>query len=280
MFTILEKRDLADKICEYVFEAPLVAKKARPGQFVILRLDEEGERIPITLADTDPKTGRIKIVVQAIGTTTNRLHCFEKGGAIADIIGPLGTPTHLDGFKKAVCVGGGVGIACIHPIAKELKAMGVQVTSIIGSRCKDFVFFEDEMRAASHELIVTTDDGSYGRKGLVTGPLAELLQGADKADVVFSVGPVIMMREVAKATKPYEVKTYVSLNPIMVDGTGMCGACRVSVGGVTKFGCVDGPDFDGHQVDFDLLMKRLAMFKEMEQQSLGLWQKEGCKCHK
>ncbi len=280
MFTILTKRDLADKITEYVFEAPLIAKKAKPGQFVMIRLDEEGERIPLTLADTDPATGRIKIVVQAIGTTTSRLSCFKAGDPIADIIGPLGTQTHLDGVERAMIVGGGVGIACVHPIAKALKQAGKHVTSIIGSRCENLLFFEDEMAKVSDRLIVTTDDGTKGRKGLVTAPLTELLQSGEKFDIAFSVGPVIMMREVAKATKPFGLKTIVSLNPIMVDGTGMCGACRVSVGGATKFGCVDGPDFDGHQVDFDLLMKRLAMYKGMEKESFEGWQKEGCKCHK
>lgn len=281
MFTIVEKRDLADKICEYVFEAPLIAKKALPGQFVIIRIDEEGERIPLTLADTDPAAGRIKIVVQAIGTTTNRLHCLNKGDKIADIIGPLGTPSHLDGIKNAIIVGGGVGIACVHPVAKALKQQGANVVSIIGSRNKDLLFFEDEMEKASHKLIVTTDDGSKGQKALVTVPLKELLESGEKYDFVFSVGPVIMMREVAKATKPFGVKTIVSLNPVMVDGTGMCGACRVSVGGATKFGCVDGPDFDGHEVDFDLLMKRLGSFKKMEAESYEAWQKKGgCSCHK
>jgi len=280
LFKILEKRDLADRICKYVFEAPLIAKKARPGQFVMIRIDEEGERIPLTLADTDPATGRITIVVQSVGTTTMRLHCLEEGSNIADIIGPLGTATHMEGFKDVVCVAGGVGIAEIHPIAKAFKTEGANVTTIIGSRCKDLLFFEDEIRKASHELIVTTDDGSYGLKGLVLEPLKKMMEQGKKIDVIFAVGPVIMMREVAKATKPFGIKTFVSLNPIMVDGTGMCGACRVSVGGVTKFGCVDGPDFDAHQVDFDELMKRLSSFKTMEQKSIDEWNKKGgCSCH-
>lgn len=276
MFTILEKADLADRICKYVFEAPALAKKAKPGQFVMIRIDENGERIPLTLAGTDPAKGTITIVVQAIGTTTYRLHDKKQGDSIADIIGPLGTPTHFEEhWKKAVCVAGGVGIAEIVPIAKGCKAKGIETIGIIGSRNKDLLFFESEMKGICDSLIITTDDGSYGRKGLVLDPLKEMLENGDKVDVVFCVGPVIMMREVSKATKPFGVKTIVSLNPIMVDGTGMCGACRLTVGGKTKFGCVEGPDFDGHEVDFDELMSRLVMFKKLEQDSLALWQQKG-----
>jgi ferredoxin/flavodoxin---NADP+ reductase len=276
LFTILEKADLADRICKYVFEAPALAKKAKPGQFVMIRIDENGERIPLTLAGTDPAKGTITIVVQAIGTTTYRLHDKKQGDSISDIIGPLGTPTHFEeNWKKAVCVAGGVGIAEIVPIAKGCKAHGIETIGIIGSRNKDLLFFESEMKGVCDSIIVTTDDGSYGRKGLVLDPLREMLEKGDKVDVVFCVGPVIMMREVSKATKPFGVKTIVSLNPIMVDGTGMCGACRLTVGGKTKFGCVEGPDFDGHEVDFDELMSRLVMFKKLEQDSLALWQQKG-----
>jgi len=286
VFTIVSKQDLADRICKYVFSAPLIAKKAQPGQFVIIRVDEEGERIPLTVADVDPEKGLVTIVVQAVGTTTNKLHCLCEGDAIADLVGPLGVPTHLDGYETAVCVAGGVGIAEIHPIARGLKQAGANVISIVGSRNHDLLFFEEEMKKASNELIVTTDDGSYGRKGLVLDPLIEMMKAGKKIDVVFCVGPVIMMREVCKATKPYGIPSFVSLNPIMVDGTGMCGVCRVTVDGQTKFGCVDGPDFDGHKVDFDELMERLVTYKKMEAESLENWKDRcenhgegGCKCH-
>jgi ferredoxin--NADP+ reductase len=276
LFKILEKADLADKICKYVFEAPQLSRKAKPGQFVMIRIDDNGERIPLTLAGKDPEKGTITIVVQSIGTTTTRLHEKNQGDSIADIIGPLGTPNHFEEhWKKAICIGGGVGIAEILPTAKGCKEHGIEVIGIIGSRNKDLLFFEKEMKDVCDSLIVTSDDGSYGRKGLVLDPLKEMMERGDKIDVVFCVGPVIMMREVSKATKPYGIKTIVSLNPIMVDGTGMCGACRLTVGGKTKFGCVEGPDFDGHEVDFDELMSRLSMFKKLEQDSLALWQSKG-----
>ncbi|MEZ4813460.1 MAG: sulfide/dihydroorotate dehydrogenase-like FAD/NAD-binding protein [Caldisericia bacterium] len=285
MYTIISKVDLADRICKYVFLAPQIAKKAKPGQFVMIRVDDEGERIPLTVADTDPEKGTVTIVVQAVGTTTKKLHCKNEGESINDLVGPLGTPTHLDGHKNAVCVAGGVGIAEIHPIARGLKEAGANVTSIIGSRNHDLLFFEDEMKKASNELIVTTDDGSYGIHGLVLKPLQEMMDTGKQIDIVFCVGPVIMMREVAKATKPFGIPTFVSLNPLMVDGTGMCGACRVTVGGETKFACVDGPDFNAHDVDFDELMGRLVAFKNDEGISLKHWEDHvcknpgGCTCH-
>ncbi len=279
MYTIISKVDLADRICKYVFLAPQIAKKAKPGQFVMIRVDDEGERIPLTVADTDPEKGTVTIVVQSVGTTTKKLHCKCEGESINDLVGPLGTPTHLEGHKNAVCVAGGVGIAEIHPIARGLKNAGAHVTSIIGSRNHDLLFFEEEMKKASDELIVTTDDGSYGIKGLVLNPLKEMMDAGKQIDIVFCVGPVIMMREVSKATKPYGIPTFVSLNPLMVDGTGMCGACRVTVGGETKFACVDGPDFNGHDVDFDELMGRLVAFKNDEGASLEHWENHVCKCH-
>ena len=279
MYTIISKEDLADRICKYVFLAPGIAKKAKPGQFVIIRVDDKGERIPLTIADSNPSKGTVTIVVQSVGTTTNKLHCKEAGDNVNDLVGPLGSASHLNGFKNAVCVAGGVGIAEIHPIARGLKGEGVNVTSIIGSRNHDLLFFEEEMKEASDELIVTTDDGSYGRKGLVLNPLVDMMKAGKPIDVVFCVGPVIMMREVSKATKPYGIPTFVSLNPIMVDGTGMCGACRVTVGGETKFACVDGPDFNGHDVDFDELMGRISAFKGEESRSFDEWKEHSCDCN-
>ncbi len=279
VYTIISKEDLADRICKYVFLAPQIAKKAKPGQFVMIRVDDEGERIPLTVADSDPSKGTVTIVVQSVGTTTNKLHCLEAGDSINDLVGPLGTPTHLEGHKRAVCVAGGVGIAEVHPIARGLKNAGAHVTSIVGSRNHDLLFFEEEMKKASNKLIVTTDDGSYGIKGLVLGPLMEMMEAGEKIDIIFCVGPVIMMREVSKATKPFGIPTFVSLNPIMVDGTGMCGACRVTVGGETKFACVDGPDFNGHDVDFDELMGRLVAYKPGEAESLEYWKEHNCEGH-
>jgi ferredoxin--NADP+ reductase len=255
--------------------APAVAKKAQTGQFVVVRIDERGERIPLTIADWDRDEGSVTIVFMEVGTTTSRLALLEAGDFIADFVGPLGVPTHIEKFGTVVCVAGGVGVAPIAPIARALKSAGNKVISILGARNKDLIFWEDRLRSFSDWLVVTTDDGSYGRKGVVTGPLKELLAGDENIDRVIAIGPSIMMKFCSKTTEPFGVKTIVSLNPIMVDGTGMCGCCRVSVGGVTKFVCVDGPDFDGHQVDWELLFARQRIYLDEERRSLELWQ---CQC--
>ncbi len=264
---ILLKENLVPKIHLFKIEAPDVAAKAQAGQFVIIRVDERGERIPLTIADWDKKEGSVTIVVMEAGTTTCRLAQLKSGDSIADFVGPLGLPTHIEKFGTVVCVAGGFAVATIMPIARAMKEQGNKVISIMGARTKDLIFWEDELRSVSDQLIVTTDDGSYVRKGLVTEPLKEVLEGNEKIDRVIAIGPSIMMKFCAKTTEPFGVKTIVSLNPIMVDGTGMCGCCRVSVGGETKFACVDGPDFDGHQVDWDLLLARQRIYLDEEKQS-------------
>ena len=275
MYKILKRQDLTPNIHLYKFEAPEVALKARPGQFVVIRIDERGERIPLTVADWDEKEGSVTVVCMEVGTTTRRLATLGTGDAVADFVGPLGKPTEIEKFGTVCCVSGGFAVAVIMPIARALQQAGNRVISILGARNKELLFWEDELRAVSDELIVTTDDGSYGRKGLVTEPLKELLEGKDKVDRVIAIGPSIMMKFCALTTKPFGVNTVVSLNPIMVDGTGMCGCCRVSVGGVTRFACVDGPDFDGHQVDWDLLLARQKAYLDEEKRSLEQWQ---CGC--
>lgn len=268
---ILERQKLAPGIHLFKIEAPNVARKAKAGQFVVIRIDEKGERIPLTIADWDEVLGSVSIVFMEVGTTTRRLASLA-GDSIANFIGPLGLPTHIERFGTVACVAGGVGVAPITPIAREMKKAGNKVISILGARTKELVFWEDQLRAASDRLIVTTDDGSYSRKGLVTEPLKELLEGDEKVDLVVAIGPAIMMKFCAKTTEPFGVKTMVSLNSIMVDGTGMCGCCRVSVGGVTKFTCVDGPDFDGHKVDWDLLFARQRIYLDEEKRSFTEWQ--------
>ena len=258
--------------------APNVAKKARPGQFVVIRIDERGERIPLTIAGWDEKEGSVTVVFMEVGTTTHRLATLGTGDYIADFVGPLGVPTHIGKFGTVVCVAGGFAVAVIKPIAQALKGRGNKVISILGARTKDLLFWEDELRQVSDELIVTTDDGSYARKGVVTEPLKELLESSDKIARVIAIGPTVMMKFCAKTTEPFGVKTIVSLNPIMVDGTGMCGCCRVSVGGVTKFACVDGPDFDGHQVDWDLLFARQRIYLDEEKRSFEQWQSQSGSC--
>ncbi|PKK81660.1 MAG: ferredoxin-NADP reductase [Thermoplasmata archaeon HGW-Thermoplasmata-2] len=262
---IIEKEELSGANKRFRIEAPLVAMSAKPGQFVIIRIDESGERIPLTIADSDEKT--ITLVFQEVGATTIRMGKMKAGDSLEDLVGPLGRPSEIENFGTVVCVAGGVGIAPMHPIAKALKSAGNKVISIIGARSKNLLFWEDKIRSVSGETIVMTDDGSHGRKGVVTILLKELL---DKGgiDRVIAIGPPIMMKFCAATTLPYKVKTIVSLNPIMVDGTGMCGACRCLVGGKTKFACVDGPDFDAHQVDYDLLMARLKMYQEKEKQAM------------
>jgi len=275
VYKILKRQDLVPGIHLLKIDAPKVAKKAKPGQFVVIRIDEKGERIPLTVADWDEKEGSVTVVFMEVGTTTHRLATLGTGESIADFVGPLGVPTHIDKLGTIICVAGGFAVAVIRPIAQAMKDKGNKVISILGARSKDLLFWEDELRRASDELIITTDDGSYARKGLVTEPLEELLENGNKIDMVMAIGPTVMMKFCAKTTEPFGVKTVVSLNPIMVDGTGMCGCCRVSVGGVTKFACVDGPDFDGHQVDWDLLMARQRTYLDEEKLSFDQWQ---CQC--
>jgi len=271
MYKILFRQDLVTNIHLLKIDAPDVARKAQPGQFVVIRIDERGERIPLTIASWDADEGSVTIVFMEVGTTTCRLAMVQAGDYIADFIGPLGLPTHIDKFGTVVCVAGGFAIATTVPIARAMRNRGNKVISIMGARSKDLIFWEDELRSASDQLIVATDDGSYGRKGVVTEPLKELLESGDGVDRVIAIGPSIMMKYCALTTQPFGVKTIVSLNPIMVDGTGMCGCCRVMVGGETKFVCVDGPDFDGHEVDWDLLFARQRAYLDEEKLSLERW---------
>jgi ferredoxin--NADP+ reductase len=268
MFQILEKQDLTPVLRMYVMKAPEVARKAQPGQFVIVRLDDEGERIPLTIADFDRKAGTVTLVVQEVGASTRHMGLLQTGDSMRDLVGPLGRPTEIEKYGTVVCVGGGVGIAPIYPIARALKEHGNRVISIIGARSQNLLFWEDKMRAVSDDLVVCTDDGSYGRFALVTAPLKELLEGGRKVDLVFAVGPAIMMKFSCKTTHPFAVRTLVSINSIMVDGTGMCGACRLTVDGKTRFACVDGPDFDGHLVDWDLLLERQRQYLDEEKSAV------------
>ncbi|MCD6399349.1 sulfide/dihydroorotate dehydrogenase-like FAD/NAD-binding protein [candidate division WOR-3 bacterium] len=268
MFKILEKETLAPHINRFVIEAPLIAKNHKPGQFVVIRIYEKGERIPLTIAEVDRTEGTITLIVQEVGKTTYMLGDLKAGDVIADVIGPLGRPAEIEKVGTVVTIGGGVGTAIVYPETKAFKEVGNRVISIIGFRNKELVILEDEMRATSDELIVTTDDGSYGKKGFVSDRLKELIEKGEKIDLVVAIGPAIMMKVVSDMTKKYNIKTIVSLNAIMLDATGMCGACRVEVGGETKFACVDGPEFDAHKVDFDLLMKRLVMYREEEKIAL------------
>ncbi len=268
MFKIVKRLEMAGgTVILNEIEAPLIARKAKPGQFVILKANETGERIPLTMAETDPSKGTITIIYMVVGKSTALFKGLKVGDGYQDVIGPLGKATHIEKVGTVVCVGGGTGIAVLHPITRALKEAGNHVICIVGARTKDLLIMEEQMKAASHDLRICTDDGSYGRKGFVTEELKDILD-ADKADkkvkMAVAIGPVPMMKFVSKLTKDYNVHTIVSLNPIMVDGTGMCGGCRVSVGGTTKFACVDGPEFDGHQVDYDELMKRLQAYCEDE----------------
>ncbi len=275
MFPILEKQDLTPVIHLWKIRAPRVARKANAGQFIILRHGEEGERIPLTIADWDREAGTVTVVFMEVGATTEKLAALKAGDAIDDFVGPLGKPTEIDRYGDVVCVAGGFAIATIVPIARELKAAGNRVVSIMGFRSKDLVFWEDKLGEFSDDLIVATDDGSYGRKGLVTEPLKEVLE-TQKVDRVIAIGPTVMMKFASLTSKPFGVPTVVSLNPIMVDGTGMCGACRVEVGGETRLACVDGPDFDGHTVDWDLLLSRQRAYVDPETVSVArLHQCEG-----
>ena len=264
MYKIVKKQPLNPTVTRMEIEAPLIAKKAKPGQFIILRVDENGERIPLTVAGYDRERGTVTIIFQIVGATTEKLNHLNEGECLHDFVGPLGVPTHVDGLKKVCVIGGGVGCAIALPIAEELHAMGAEVTSIIGFRNQDLVILEDEFKACSDHFTLMTDDGSYGEKGNVTAPLKTLLENGERFDEVIAIGPLIMMKFVCLTTKEYDQKTVVSMNPIMVDGTGMCGGCRLTVGGKTKFACVDGPDFDGHEVDFDEAMSRSRSYTPFE----------------
>ena len=266
MYKIISKRELNPTVTMMDIEAPLVAKKAQPGQFIILRVDENGERIPLTIAGCDSEKGTVKIIFQIVGASTELLNHKNEGDYIQDFVGPLGRATHTDGLKKVAIVGGGVGCAIALPVAQKLHELGCEVHSIIGFRSKDLLILEDEFKAASDKLVIMTDDGSYGEKGVVTEPLKRLIESGEQYDEVIAIGPLIMMKFVTLTTKPYNIKTIVSMNPIMIDGTGMCGGCRLTVGGKTKFACVDGPEFDGFEVDFDEAMSRGAMYRPFEQE--------------
>ena len=264
MYRIIRAQALAPTVTRFEIEAPFIARKRKPGNFVMIRIDDHGERIPLTLADSDPVAGTITIIVQAIGKTTKQLCAMRSGESILDVVGPLGTPTPIENHGKVVCVGGGVGTAELFPITRALKEAGNTVFSIVGARSRELVILEQDMQAISDSLFITTDDGSHGRKGFVTDQLKELLDTVPGIGAVFAIGPLPMMRAVANLTRPYNVHTLVSLNTVMVDGTGMCGGCRVTVNGTMKFACVDGPEFDGHAVDFDELMMRNRTYVAQE----------------
>lgn len=273
MFRIVQKEALNPTVSKMVIEAPLIAQKAKAGQFIILRVDERGERIPLTIADYDRQAGTVTIIYQIVGATTMRLDRLQAGDHLCDFVGPLGKPTEVEGLKKVAVVGGGVGCAIALPVARALAANGTVVDSVVGFRNKDLVILEEEFRAASRQYRLMTDDGSAGTKGLVTEALKELLE-SDTYDEVIAIGPLVMMKFVSMLTKEYGVKTVVSMNPVMIDGTGMCGGCRITVGGETKFACVDGPEFDGHLVDFDLAMERGRTYHAYEQERCNLLKKE------
>ena len=278
MFTIVERSELNPTVTKLVVKAPLIAKKAQPGQFVILRACADSERIPLTIADQDPAAGTVTVIFQVVGAGTMQLNGLAAGDALHDFVGPLGRPTELEGLKKVAVVGGGVGCAIAYPVAKKLHEMGCVVHTIAGFRSQDLVILEDEFKAVSDRFILMTDDGSRGEKGVVTKPLEELIAAGEGYDEVIAIGPLVMMKFVSLTTKKYNVKTIVSMNPIMIDGTGMCGGCRLTVGGQTKFACGDGPDFDGHLVDFDEALQRGGMYREFEaharEESCNLLNKE------
>ncbi len=267
MYKIVKKKTLNPTVVSMEIEAPLIAKKAEPGQFVILRVDERGERIPLTIADFNRSSGTVSIIFQIVGATTEQLNQKKEGEFICDFVGPLGIATHTKGLKKVAIIGGGVGCAIAYPVAKKLHEQGAEVHSITGFRTKELVLLEDEFRQVSSQFYVMTDDGSYGLKGLVTDQLKNLIASGEKYDEVLAIGPLIMMKFVCQLTKPYKIKTVVSMNPIMIDGTGMCGGCRLSINGETRFACVDGPDFDEHRVDFDEAMERANFYHSFERKS-------------
>ena len=264
MFEILSKEALNPTVVRIAVSAPRIARKAEPGQFVILRAKEQGERIPLTVADYDREAGTVTVIYQIVGAGTMELNTLNEGDCIADFVGPLGTPSHLEGLKKVAVVGGGVGCAIAYPTAKKLHELGAEVHSVVGFRSKDLVILEEEFEAVSNRVVKMSDDGSWGEKGLVTNALEALIKEGNQYDEVIAIGPLVMMKFVCKLTKEYGIKTMVSMNPIMIDGTGMCGGCRLTVGGKTKFACVDGPDFDGHEVDFDEAMHRGGMYRDFE----------------
>lgn len=278
MFEIVSRKSLNPTVTELEIKAPFVAKKAQAGQFVIVRANKDGERIPLTVADFDREKGTVKIIFQIVGATTYLLNCLNVGDCLADFVGPLGNPTETEGLKKVAVVGGGVGCAIAYPVAKKLHEEGAIVHSVVGFRNKDLVILEDDFRAVSDKYLLMSDDGTAGEKGLVTDALKRLIESGENYDEVIAIGPVIMMKFVCRLTKEYGVKTVISMNPIMIDGTGMCGGCRLTVGGKTKFACVDGPDFDGHEVDFDEAMSRGASYKEWErhkyEETCNLFNKE------
>lgn len=271
MYKIVRKKELNPTVTQMEIEAPLVAKKAKPGQFIILRVDADGERIPLTVAGTNQEEGTVKIIFQVVGSTTTKLNAKAEGESIEDFVGPLGVATHTDGIKKVCIVGGGVGCAIAMPVAEEFHKLGAEVTSIIGFRNKDLLILEDEFKACSDRLTVMTDDGSYAREGNVTIPLKEYLEAGEKFDMIITIGPLIMMKFVVATAKPFDVPCMVSMNPIMIDGTGMCGGCRLTLNQdgkkVTKFACVDGPDFNGYEVDFDEAMSRGRMYFDFERKA-------------
>lgn len=272
MYKILKKQTLSEQVKLMVIDAPLIAKKAQPGQFIILRINEQGERIPLTIADYDAQAGTVTIIFQEVGKTTIHLGTLNEGESLLDFVGPLGKPSHFDsGIQKAAVIGGGLGTAIAYPQAKKLHSLGVNVTTITGFRNKDLILLEKEVGAVSDKLIVMTDDGSNGHKGFVTDALKAEIEAGKNFDLVIAIGPLIMMKFVSKLTKEYGIKTIISMNPIMIDGTGMCGGCRVTVGGKTQFACVDGPDFDGHEVDFDEAMRRQGMYKSEQEDSCNLF---------
>ena len=275
MYKIISAEELSAGVKSFIVEAPMVARKCQAGQFIILRIDEAGERIPLTIADYDREKGTIQLIFQEVGDTTRQLGTLKAGDALLDVAGPLGKATEIENYGTVVCIGGGIGVAPVYPIARAYKKAGNRVISIIGARNADLLIMEKEMRSVSDVLHITTDDGSAGRKGLVVDPLKDMIAAGEKIDRVMAIGPMVMMRGVAEVTRPYGIHTLVSLNPIMVDGTGMCGGCRCSVGGETKFACVDGPEFDGHAVDFNGLMSRARMYQTQERQCKG----DGS-CHK
>lgn len=272
MHRIIVHERIGTDVYRMVIDAPLISKKRKAGQFIILRIDEQGERIPLTIADSNVEAGTVTLIYQAVGKTTAQLATLEVDDFLLDVVGPLGKPTHIEYFGTCICVGGGIGKAPLFPIANALKMAGNKVISIVGARGKDLIILEDELEVVSDELIVCTDDGSHGRKALVTEPLKEILE-REKVDLCVAIGPTIMMKFVSQVTKPFGVKTFVSLNSIMLDGTGMCGCCRVTVGGETKFVCVDGPEFDGHQVDYDQLINRLNSYVDQERASVDRWER-------
>ena len=278
MYKILRKKSLNPTVTLMEVEAPFVARKAKAGQFIIFRVDEYGERVPLTIADADPETGSVTIIFQIVGAATQKLNMLNEGDFIQDFVGPLGTPSKVEGFKKVAVVGGGVGSAIAYPVAKAFHNAGAIVHTIAGFRSQDLVILEDEFRAVSEKMVLMTDDGSYGEKGLVTDALRSLIDGGENYEEVVAIGPLIMMKFVAKLTKEYGIHTVVSMNPIMVDGTGMCGCCRLTVGGKTLFACVDGPEFDAHQVDFDEAISRSSIYKGFErhayEESCNLFKQE------